>query len=299
MYALRVAVLSYAISTAGSEGSSSTNTAATAATSTTPGAGGAGGATVSASSLSRPTLRQSVTSSTSSAFSRPADGWSGLFSLSSSSSSPSKVKFPKEFPKVLEGRMIKIFQGHDSAHSDQLFRASVGAFFGVYKDKSFQAKLVQNRQIEEIILAFVTTASGLLRKRLPEGDEWKARLNEQVSEFVKVVRDSLRSCKNVLPELLQRLESYVSKLIPPPTSSRSSLSPSAASSSPSPYGDASSAASTSKVTLDQPHPSVSGMATNVQEMPLALAVGRLFGKNEAELTRDVVSLRRSCTEQVG
>nr|CRX79212.1 hypothetical protein ls5931a1_00048 [Leucosporidium scottii] len=297
-YALRVAVLSHAIHTGGatSAGAAASTNTASSAPATTPGAGG--GPKMQAASLSRPTLRQSMTSSTTSSF-RPADGWTNAlfsFSSSSSSSSSSKAKFPKEFPKVLEARMIKIFQGQDSAHNEQLFRATVGAFFGVFKEKSFQLKLAQNRQIEEVILSFVTTASGLLKKRLPDGDEWKTRLNEQVGEFVSVVRDGLRSCRGVSPELLQRLESYVAKLVPP--SSSSSLAPSSASNYASgSSADTSPAASTSKLTLDQPPPPVAGMVTNVHEMPLVLAVGRLFGKSEAELTRDVVALRRLCTEQ--
>lgn len=235
-----------------------------------------------------------------------------VFSSSSSSSTPGKVKFPKEFPRVLEQRMVAISKGTDARHTDGDLRAVVGAFYGTFSAKPFQAKLVQNRKIEEVILHFVTTASGIIRRRMTDqnrGDEWQPVLNAVVAQFVVVIRDALRGIRSTSPELLQRLESYCAKLAGPATGSPATSGNGPSVSATSAARDSSPTPSTSKYTLDQPPPqggsasmsatlsSVSTHSTNVQEMPLVLAVGRMFGKLEAELTRDVVSLRRLCTEQ--
>lgn len=183
---------------------------------------------------------------------------------------------------------MRISAGQDVQHSDPQFRASVKSYLVPFTDKNMQLQLSKQRQIEQVILMFVTSATKVLKVERP--DDWKSHLNVQVGEFVAVVRDALKSFKGVSPELLQRLESYCATLVPPePSSSSSRLHPTNTPASPS----------TSKLTLDQgPPPSIPGMATNVQEMPLVQAVGRLFNKPEHELTKDVVAIRRMCTEQV-
>lgn len=259
-YALRVAVLSSAIATASSPA-----------------------APPPSSALAPAPLRHS------SSF-RPADGWANAilslgdsFKDSGGKDGKGAAKFPKELVKVLDAKMEKVARGADAAYSDALLRQTIGAFYGTYAQPGFQRKMKDNRQIEELILMFVTTASAVLKKRL-EGDEWKPQLNSQVGSFVSMIRDCLKSreVKNVPPELLTRLETYCAKLAP--------------SAVPEPYSD--SSASSSRHTLDSVPPSIPGMVTNVQEMPLVKAVGRLFGKTNADLTRDVVAIRRLCTEKV-
>lgn len=257
-YALRVAVLSSAIATASSS------------------------SPIPPPSTSAP-LRPS------SSF-RPADGWANAilslgdsFKDSGGKDGKGAAKFPKELVKVLDAKMEKVARGADVGYTDALLRQTIGAFYGTYAQPGFQRKMKDNRQIEELILMFVTTASAVLKKRL-EGDEWKPQLNSQVGSFVSMIRDCLKSreVKNVPPELLVRLETYCAKLVP--------------SSGPDSYSD--SSASTSRRTLDSAPPALPGMVTNVQEMPLVQAVGRLFGKPNADLTRDVVAIRRLCTEKV-
>lgn len=306
-YALRVAILSHVLEAAAASvdrASSSVSSSFSAGTEHTASTGshapnhpvnGHPTSTVSASSMTRPSGKQSQgTSSSSSGF---RDALSSMFrdsdngmtassslslgaSLSSSlsSSSSGRVKFPKEFLKVLEQRLVKISQGADQQHQDQLFRATVGAFYGVYKDKTFQSKLLDSRQIEEVILRFASVASDVLKKRLP-GDEWKAHWDGSVGEFAAVVRDALKGLRGVSPELLQRLETYYA----PTSSSRPNER----------------AASTSKNTLDGPSTAAThSISSDIRDMPKVLAVGRLFAKTEADLEQDAATARRICTEQV-
>lgn len=162
-----------------------------------------------------PHLRQSSTF-------RPTDGWTkSILSLGDVFKDPSgaragSIKFPKEFLKAIDAKMERVARGTDPAHSDALFRQTIGAFYGKFADPAFQRTLAKNRQTEELILTFGTTASAVLRRQLP-GDEWKVHLDHQVGQFIVLVRDALRSrdVKNVPPELLQRLDAHCAKLSAP------------------------------------------------------------------------------------
>ncbi|KAK4048423.1 hypothetical protein OIV83_004769 [Microbotryomycetes sp. JL201] len=296
-YALRVAYLSHVLSGAASAGAASTAAPGTASSgSTVTAIGRQRSSTVSAKAMTRqsPAKASAVASSSSfrdtlSAMFKDSDGSSNSSNtgtLSSSlallsSSSSGKVKFPKEFVKTFEQRLVKISQGQDSKHQDHLFRATVGAFYGVYKDKSFQSKLLDSRQIEQVILKYASVASDVLKKRVP-GPEWKPQWDDSVAEFAQLVRDVLKGLRGVSPELLQRLETYYAA---------APLAPSFTT-----KADENLRASTSQQTLDGPSQSAPTL-TSIRDMPQVMAVGRLFAKSEVELSRDVSAIKRTCTEQ--
>ncbi|KAK4052310.1 hypothetical protein OIO90_004391 [Microbotryomycetes sp. JL221] len=304
-YALRVAYLTHVLSSSPSSSLASTaaGTGHNAAIihKASHGAGLSNTTTVSAKSMTNGTTVKSSSSSsgfrdTLSAMFRDSDATgsmststlslpsfsTSLSSSSSSSNSSGRVKFPKEFLKVFEQRLVRISQGQDLNHNDQLFRATVGAFYGVYKDKTFQQKLLDTRQIEQLILRYASVASDVLKKRVP-GQEWKPLWDASVAEFAQLVRDALKGIRGVSSELLQRLETYYAAT--PPTT--------VAASRPS-LGDH-DRASTSQHTLDGSS-SVTSL-TSVRDMPQVLAVGRLFARSEVELSSDVSAIKRICTEQ--
>ncbi|KAG0666349.1 hypothetical protein C6P46_004917 [Rhodotorula mucilaginosa] len=299
LYALRAAVLDYNIQRAGHAEHSPADPNAK----TPP----ADANTTHASSLARPRLRQAKTGSI-----RPADGWtSALTSLGDvfkdSSAAASKAsRFPKDFVKALDLRMERIARGADSTYSDPLFRQTVGAYYTTYAQPAFQKKLKENRQIEEVILMFVTTASGILKKRL-EGDDWKPELNRQVGRFVGVIRDTLRTSSRQPGELLNRLDTYCAKLAEdvPPSAPQSSLhvqtSSLPANQNPYPSYSAGGGNAPSPVSPAPARESMdlAALAANLSldDMPFVRAVGDIFGKTDADLRRDVASLKRTCTEE--
>jgi len=230
--------------------------------------------------------------------------------------------------KVLDGKMERIAKGSDPKYQDQLLRQTIGAYYGTYAQASFQKNLKENRQIEEVILMFVTTASAILKKRLgSEGEDWKRELNNQVGQFVGIIRDGLKSCSRVPGELVNRLDSYCKKLSEPPQGQQQLATPtttnhdrhlsvtSLASTStspqypsyspslqpaPSPNLNAPSTPSSSNrnsTFFDQPPPPTTA-PVDLSEMPFVQALGRVFDKTDAELKRDVQNLKRICTEQV-
>jgi len=136
----------------------------------------------------------------------------------------------------------------------------------------------ENRKIEELILTFATTATSALRKDPQLADEgWKNELNKQLSQFVHILRDCLRSVSNVSPELTARLDMYTAKLAPPAQSQQVHHQP-----------------ERGRDSLPSPAPSISG---NVDDMPLVKTVGRLFDRSDADLQRDINALKRVCTEK--
>ncbi|GAA5827609.1 hypothetical protein JCM11251_001755 [Rhodosporidiobolus azoricus] len=310
LYTLRIAVLNHNIAHAGHEIRPPASAAGASSSSTSTSRPQDGGSTVAASSLAKGSLRHSIASGSS-----RGDGWtSALSSLGdvfkdSSSSSNKSSRFPKDFVKVLDQRMERIARGADPAHSDALFRQTVGAFYTTYAQPSFHKKLKENRQIEEVILMFVTTASGVLRKRI-EGDEWKPELNRQVGRFVGVIRDALKVCSRVPGELLNRLDTYCAKLVEPDAPSAPSRpghdrQQSTASASPYPSyspnlssGYSPSSPALVRQSIDGGSAASSALLpVNLDEMPQVRAVGAIFGKDREQLKRDVAALRRICSEQ--
>lgn len=173
---------------------------------------------------------------------------------------------------MLGGRIEAVARGSDPAYSDAVFRSTIGAFYGAYNNATFQRQLKENRKIEELIITFVSTATSVLRKRMP-GDEWKGHLMSQVAFFVGLIRDGLKEVKHVPPELLSRLNIYLDRLGPPIPSSTE------------PGNDAPPA---------PPAPT----ATSAAASELVRQVALVFNVQEEQLKRDIAAIKRFCTEKV-
>lgn len=137
----------------------------------------------------------------------------------------------------------------------------------------------ENRKIEELILMFVSTATAALKKD-PQlsGDGWKVELNNQIDQFIRIIRQCLSNISYVPPELVTRLDMYSAKLIPNP--SPSDIMP--------------------ETQRQDPVPSDFPLARDgtISEMPLVVTVARLLGYTEQEAQEDVAALKKFCTEKV-
>lgn len=255
--------------------------------------GGTPGASTQAS-LGKRTGTDAAASSSSSSNSR--SDWISLGGLADMvrdvSGSSKTVRFPEKLLKRLSERLEQIAMGRDPHYRDQSFRQTIGIFYGTYKEASFQKQMKENRKIEELILLFVTTAQGALRKRL-EGDAWKEELNKQASMFVKIIRECLRTIHGVSRELTERLDNYATKLMPgpitlsqQPSANNGSADAANAASVDSRRGSAASTALTTTVGSEQ-----------LYEHALVKAVGKLFDVEKEQLHKDVDFMRKTCTEQ--
>lgn len=88
-------------------------------------------------------------------------------------------------------------------------------FYGQFMIDSFKRQMKENRKIEELILMFATHATSVLKKEPTlAGDGWKLELNNQIAQFIKMLRECLRSVGHVSQELVSRLDTYTAKLAP-------------------------------------------------------------------------------------
>jgi hypothetical protein len=92
----------------------------------------------------------------------------------------------------------------------------MAVFYGQFKVETFRRQMKENRKIEELILMFATHATSVLRKdpTLTADGKWNVELNSHIVQFVKLLRESLRSISHVSPELTACLDVYAAKLGP-------------------------------------------------------------------------------------
>jgi hypothetical protein len=156
----------------------------------------------------------------------------------------------------------------------------MAVFYGQFKDDVFKRTMKDNRKIEELILKFAACATGVLRKEPSlAGDGWKLELNNQIAQFVKMLRECLRGLHHVSPELLSRLDIYTAKLAPSPQAR-----------SDSGYDSASN----NRESVHSP-PSVVG---KVSDMALVRTVAQLFKLPESGVQQEVDKLGQICTKKV-
>lgn len=168
-------------------------------------------------------------------------------------------------------------------YTDPMLRGTVAIFWGSLQDPGFHRQMKENRKIEDLILMFVSTSHNSLKKnkQLQEGDAWKLELNNQIAQFVRILRECLKQVSHVPPELSAKLDGYVERLVPtsePPDNHYSAASPVTNGAGPS--------------------TSAAVMFASVSEMPLVKTVARLFGHTDQEVQSDLNSLRKTCTTKV-
>jgi hypothetical protein len=156
----------------------------------------------------------------------------------------------------------------------------MAVFYGQVMNDSFKKQMKENRKIEELILMFATHATGVLKKEPSlAGDGWKLELNNQIAQFIRMLRECLKGLSHVSPELLSRLDMYTAKLAPSQKSSDSGYD----------------SASTSRDRDSAGSPAISG---SVADMPLVQTVAQLFKIPEFSAQKEVDKLRKFCTEKV-
>ncbi|THH06586.1 hypothetical protein EW145_g3985 [Phellinidium pouzarii] len=193
------------------------------------------------------------------------------------------VKFPEKLLKVLDAKLANIAMGKDAAYSDQLIRRTFAAFYGTSTTEQFRRQMKENRKIEEMILMFATTATGVL-KRDPSlaGDTWKLELNKHIGSFVQMLRDCLRNVGHVSQELTARLDMYAAKLAPSPSSTDSGYE---------------TASTTSRRNESVSSTTNLGLSMNVMDMDMVKSVANLFGFSLQDVQREVYQLKHFCTEK--
>jgi hypothetical protein len=161
----------------------------------------------------------------------------------------------------------------------------MAVFYGQFQNDSFKRQMKENRKIEELILMFATHATGVLKKEPSlAGDGWKIELNNQIAQFVKLLRESLRGITLVPAELHTRLDSYYTKLA-------ITTSPSTMTYSDSGYDSSSTHRDRDSVSTP---PLPSG---NIADMPLVRTAARLFKMSESTAQREIDQIKQVSTQK--
>ncbi|KAF8154152.1 cytoplasm protein [Crassisporium funariophilum] len=194
------------------------------------------------------------------------------------------VKFPERLLKVLEQKLQDIAMGKDAAYSDQLVRRTMAKFYGQFMVDSFKRQMKENRKIEELILMFATHATSVLRKEPTlAGDGWKLELNNQIAQFIKMLRECLRNVNHVSPELVSRLDTYTAKLAPTLALGQG-------------YSHSDSGYDSSS-TSNRESVSVPTISANVADMHMVKIVANLFKIPDQAIQKEVDALRGSVVSE--
>lgn len=154
----------------------------------------------------------------------------------------------------------------------------MAVFYNQFMGDPFRRQMKENRSIEELILMFASQATGVLRKEPTLVDDaWKVEVNNQIAQFVRMLRDCLKGLSHVSPELNSRLDMYHAKL----------------SQSATEYDSASASRDRGEAVGTVP-----GISTNIYDMPFVLVVAKLFKIPENAMQTEVDRLRKTCTEKV-
>ncbi|KAF8841859.1 hypothetical protein BDN67DRAFT_966570 [Paxillus ammoniavirescens] len=189
------------------------------------------------------------------------------------------VKFPEKLLKVLEQKLQNIAMGKEAAYSGQLTRRTMAVFYNQFMGDPFRRQMKENRSIEELILMFASQATSVLRKEPTLVDDaWKVEVNNQIAQFVRMLRDCLKGLSHVSPELNSRLDMYHAKL--------------SESSNDSGYDSAPTARDRGDSISTAP-----GISTNIHDMPFVMVIAKLFKVPENAIQGEVDRLRKICTEK--
>lgn len=157
----------------------------------------------------------------------------------------------------------------------------MAVFYGQFMGDPFRRQMKENRSIEELILMFASQATSVLRKEPTLADDgWKVEVNNQIAQFVKMLRDCLKTLSHVSPELNSRLDMYQAKLAPPQSSNDSGY-------------DSATMSRDRDSTSTQP-----SISTSVSDMSFVMIVAHLFKIPENVMQGEVDRMRKTCTEKV-
>lgn len=176
--------------------------------------------------------------------------------------------------QILRDKLQNIFMGRDPKYSDQLVRATFGAFFNHFIEPSYFKQIKDNRKIEDIVLIFYSKATAELRRRASE--DCRSLVDQHVALFIRMIQDCMKDhhLSSSAPELMARLASYEAKIL----------------------------CETEVLEPEAPLKSAQDIALEisyaVKDMPLVTLLCPIFQKTETMLQKDIDHLRVLASERV-
>ena len=76
------------------------------------------------------------------------------------------MRFPDKFLRKLTERMERIAMGRDPFFHQPAFRQTIGSFYGVLVDEATQKRLKESRNLESVLLMFLSSTQTSVKKRI-------------------------------------------------------------------------------------------------------------------------------------
>jgi hypothetical protein len=190
------------------------------------------------------------------------------------------TRIPHDFIRALEKRLQGILMGRESRqeyHEPNVKRV-FAIFLNTLSDPAFKKRMEADRRAEDLVLIFFSTATKELQKGHQPGDDAIKRLvDRHVALFVRLMSLILKDkdWAKDKPDLATRLQTLESKLL---------------------KGDENLATSQTNGELKTVEEIVP-LSYEVKDMPLALAVGRLFGLTPTMVQSDINKHKPVWTEK--
>jgi hypothetical protein len=155
----------------------------------------------------------------------------------------SRPKLGKEVLKGLESRLRAVAKGEDpkyvsrlskdacyvkmltsnrlwslnSRYNGDAFRRTSAIFWGNWQDPEWVKTMRDSRSPEDFILPFVTCTVKTIKKSptIPEARH-NAEVNDQIRQFVQIMRDTVAAAAPHLTDVMQRLDGYLASMKPKP-----------------------------------------------------------------------------------
>jgi hypothetical protein len=193
------------------------------------------------------------------------------------------TRFPHGFMGELDKRITKVLMGTERMpeFKDAAVKRTFAVFLNEFKDPRFRKNMDKDRRVEDLLLIFFSNATKELQKgKLPSDDGWKLMVDRHVALFIRLISSTLKDndWTKERPELAQRLATMEKKLL---------------------------VHDQDLATGDQRNGGQGGTTIEVEvprtyevkDMPLVLAVSRIFSISYSDVQADITRHKAVWTEK--
>jgi hypothetical protein len=193
------------------------------------------------------------------------------------------TRFPHGFMGELDKRITKVLMGTEKMpeYRDATVKRTFAVFLNEFKDPRFRKNMDKDRRVEDLLLIFFSNATKELQKgKLPTDDGWKLMVDRHVALFIRLVSATLKDndWTKDRPELAQRLATMEKKLLVHDQDL-----------SAGEQRNGGQGGTTIEVEIPRTY--------EVKDMPLVLAVSRIFSISYSDVQADINRYKSVWTEK--
>jgi C2 domain/MUN domain len=192
-------------------------------------------------------------------------------------------KFPHGFMDALEKRVGGVLTGRETLpefNNDPLIKRTFGAFLNEFLNPLKRKNLERDRKMEDLLLIFFPQAVKELQKgKAPDEDSWKWMSERHLAMFIRLISAILRDNNDWArerPELANRLQTLEKKLL---------------------MHDMDLTANSQNGSTGRTIEVEVPLSYEVKDMPLVLAMSRIYGISYGQVQEDINQHKSQWTEE--